>query len=49
VDAAKSWLLSIEGNAAEGESAKQLRQFQTLTHPSLMGQQFKVAELGKSL
>lgn len=49
VDAAKSWLLSIEGKAAEREFAKQLRQFQTLTHPSLMGQQFKVAELGKSL
>ena len=49
VNAATSWLLSLEGKAADGDTAKLLRQFQTLTHPTLMGQQFKVAELGKKL
>lgn len=49
IHAAKDWLLSMEGKPSEGETAPQLRQFQTLTHPGLMGQQFKVAELGKNL
>jgi SAM-dependent MidA family methyltransferase len=49
IHAAKEWLLSMEGRPSDGKTAQQLRQFQTLTHPGLMGQQFKVAELGKNL
>ena len=45
IEAARSWLLSIEGGPPDPATAKRLRQFQTLTHPSLMGQQFKVMEL----
>jgi SAM-dependent MidA family methyltransferase len=45
IEAARPWLLSIEGEAPAAATAKRLRQFQTLTHPSLMGQQFKVMEL----
>jgi len=46
VESARPWLLRIEreGIAAEPETAKRLRQFQTLTHPGLMGRQFRVAE-----
>ncbi|MDF1739926.1 MAG: SAM-dependent methyltransferase [Verrucomicrobiales bacterium] len=45
IHAAKPWLLSIEGEVPDRATAARLRQFQTLTHPSLMGQQFKVMEL----
>ncbi len=45
IEAGRSWLLSIEGTPPDPVTAKRLRQFQTLTHPSLMGQQFKVMEL----
>lgn len=47
VDSARSWLLSLEGRAPDARTAKRLRQFQTLTHPSMMGQQFKVMELAR--
>jgi len=47
--AARPWLLGMEGQPPNAETAKQIRQFQTLTHPSLMGQQFKVAEFSNSL
>jgi len=49
IEAARPWLLSIEGEAPDGATAKRLRQFQTLTHPSLMGQQFKVMELRRGI
>jgi len=45
IEAARPWLLSIEGKAPGPATAKRLRQFQTLTHPSTMGQRFKVMEL----
>ncbi len=45
--AAKPWLLAMEGHPPDAETAGKIRQFQTLTHPSLMGQQFKVLELAK--
>ncbi|MEX2580052.1 MAG: SAM-dependent methyltransferase [Verrucomicrobiales bacterium] len=49
VEAARPWLLAIEGEPP-GESLRQrLRQFQTLTHPGLMGQQFKVAEFSRGI
>lgn len=47
IHAARPWLLSIEGQAPDKVTAARLRQFQTLTHPGLMGQQFKVMELEK--
>lgn len=47
VEAARPWLLSLEGKAPGPATAKRLRQFQTLTHPSMMGQQFKVMELAR--
>ena len=49
IEAARPWLLSIEGEVPDGVIAKRLRQFQTLTHPSLMGQQFKVMELRRGI
>ena len=47
--AAKPWLLEVEKNAGDmdEETAQQIRQFQTLTHPSMMGQKFKVLEFSK--
>lgn len=42
-EAARSWLLSQEGKVPDAAMAKRLRQFQTLTHPGMMGKQFKVA------
>jgi SAM-dependent MidA family methyltransferase len=44
IDAARPWLLSLEGKRPDAATAKLLRQFQTLTHPAMMGQQFKVME-----
>lgn len=49
VEAARPWLLSMEGRAPDAAAAKRLRQFQTLTHPSLMGRQFKVMELSRGV
>lgn len=49
IEAAKPWLLSLEGKKPDSITAKRLRQFQTLTHPSLMGQQFKVMELSRGV
>lgn len=49
IDSAREWLLSIEGAPPAGKHAQRLRQFQTLTHPGLMGQQFKVAELSRGI
>jgi SAM-dependent MidA family methyltransferase len=48
--AAVDWLKEIERNTADGEplSAKnqaRVRQFQTLTHPGMMGRVFKILEL----
>jgi len=48
-EAARPWLLSLEGAPPEGAAARRLRQFQTLTHPTLMGQQFKVAQFSRGL
>lgn len=45
IEAARTWLLSLEGNTPDPATAKRLRQFQNLTHPAMMGQQFKVMEL----
>lgn len=47
IHAAKPWLLSIEGQAPDSVTAARLRQFQTLMHPGIMGQQFKVMEFEK--
>ena len=49
IEAARPWLLDMEGKAPDKATAKRLRQFQTLTHPSLMGQQFKVMELRRGI
>jgi len=50
IQAARPWLLAIEadGNAGNRETASRLRQFQTLTHPAMMGQKFKVLEFSRS-
>lgn len=45
IEAARPWLLSLEGNPPDSRTAKRLRQFQTLTHPGMMGKRFKVLEL----
>lgn len=49
VGAARPWLLEIErcGTAPDAETAKLLRQFQSLSHPAAMGMAFKVLEVGK--
>lgn len=46
IAAAAPWLLEIESGGAEKLAAERqrLRQFQTLTHPGLMGRAFKIAE-----
>lgn len=49
IEAARDWLLSREGKVSDAETAKQLRQFQTLIHPGMMGTQFKIAELSRSI
>ena len=49
IEAARPWLLAMEGKAPDKATAKRLRQFQTLTHPSLMGQQFKMMELRRGI
>lgn len=45
-EAGRDWLLGLEGEP--GKEARRLRQFQTLTHPGMMGNRFRVAELGKN-
>jgi SAM-dependent MidA family methyltransferase len=47
VEAARPWLLAMEGKAPDKVATKRLRQFQTLTHPSLMGLSFRVLELAR--
>ncbi len=47
VEAAKPWLLSLEGGPPDAAAAKRLRQFQTLAHPAMMGQRFQVLELAR--
>lgn len=44
IHASKPWLLSIEATetSQEAHNKKLLRQFQTLTHPGMMGRSFKV-------
>lgn len=49
IEAARPWLLAIEGRPPEATTATRLRQFKTLTHPGLMGRQFKVMELSRGL
>lgn len=44
-EAARDWLLSMEGQPPDANAAKQIRQFQSLTHPGMMGKQFKIATL----
>lgn len=45
IKAARPWLLSLEDQTPDLAAVKRLRQFQTLTHPAMMGQQFRVMEL----
>ncbi len=45
IEAGREWLLGMEGRIPDRRVAKDLRQFKTLTHPSLMGRQFKWAEM----
>lgn len=47
IEAARPWLLSLEGMPPDPLTVKRLRQFQTLTHPGMMGQHFKVMELAR--
>ncbi|MFT5470246.1 MAG: SAM-dependent MidA family methyltransferase [Verrucomicrobiales bacterium] len=42
---AESWLRELDGKPPNAEQAALLRQFQTLTHPGLMGRAFKVLVL----
>jgi SAM-dependent MidA family methyltransferase len=48
IGAAKPWLAAIEatGEAPDAATQKHLRQFQTLIHPAMMGQSFKVLDFG---
>jgi SAM-dependent MidA family methyltransferase len=45
--AGKTWLLSLDGHIPGKKEAARLRQFQTLTHPAMMGRTFQVAEFRK--
>ena len=47
IRAAKAWLLAMEkaGTTQESNNKKLLRQFQTLTHPGMMGRAFKVLKM----
>lgn len=47
-EAARPWLMEWEGREPDAEMRAKLRQFQTLTHPGMMGKQFKVARLSRS-
>lgn len=44
-EAGREWLLGLEGEP--GKEASRLRQFQTLTHPGMMGSRFRVAEFSR--
>lgn len=48
VEAAGPWLKAIDGTPPDAATRKRLRQFQTLTHPAMMGRQFKVMELART-
>ena len=45
--AAADWLGSMDGELPDAGNARRLRQFQTLTHPSMMGRCFRIAEFCK--
>lgn len=47
IDAARPWLLAMEGKPATVRDGKRLRQFQTLTHPTMMGRSFHFLEFAK--
>lgn len=49
VEAARPWLASLDGRPPAAPERKRLRQFQTLTHPAMMGRQFKLLELDRGL
>jgi len=50
VNAARSWLLEIERSGSVGEEDRQLlNQFQTLSHPTMMGGVFKVLEMSRGV
>ena len=50
VHAAKPWLLEIEKTGAvDDETRKLLKEFQTLSHPTMMGGVFKVLEMSKGV
>ncbi len=49
IEAARPWLLRMEGRLPDQRTQKRLRQFQTLTHPSLMGQCFHVMEFTRGI
>lgn len=44
---AMPWLASLEGRPPDAASRALLRQFQSLTHPGIMGRSFRVLVLGK--
>lgn len=44
---AADWLRSLDGKLPDAETRAALRQFQTLTHPGLMGRSFRVLSLDK--
>ncbi len=45
---AEPWLRGLDGQPPDAETRALLRQFQTLTHPGLMGRVFRVLRLGRS-
>ena len=45
---AAPWLQSLEGSPPNAETRALLRQFQTLTHPGLMGRAFRVLRLARA-
>ena len=46
---ARDWLVSMEGHPADDPDSKALlRQFQTLTHPAMLGNKFMVLEMKKT-
>ncbi|MEM7699845.1 MAG: SAM-dependent methyltransferase [Verrucomicrobiota bacterium] len=47
IEAAKPWLAELDGRPPDQATQKLLRQFQTLTHPQMMGRQFQVASFRK--
>jgi len=50
VNAARSWLLEIERSGSVDEEERQLlNQFQTLSHPTMMGGVFKVLEMSRGV